>query len=280
MAEVDKQISLVLDPKWDCAVPVPVRFRYVVFSQQRTGSTWLQAVLSNSGRLGMPAEYLNIRYCGKMAQRLLGSSLGEDAVGVREYMAAVERVRTSPNGVFGIKLQPNQLFRMVGADIGKAIEFLQRFDAVVCLARHDKLGQAISGAKASALNKWHNDGQAADLSGLREDSFNRLVASQLARYLDEAEKMRMIRQALGAKAMELSYEDLLAQGSGAFCRIFDFLGEPFDERFLAPDRKVRFAERAPVEQDLQLKQSFLDFIQGRAQPVRSQLYSTTAGVAA
>jgi LPS sulfotransferase NodH len=164
--------------------------------------------------------------------------------------------------VFGIKLQTNQLFRLTEGKNDKALNILGKFDAVICLSRRDKLGQAISGAKAAASRKWHIDGTDIDASHIQMRPFFSLVATTLQRYLEEEDQMEALARSLNNKVMRLEYEDLVEGGAAAFAKVFEFLGVPFDAKYLDRNGKIKYADRPPSHSSDEFRRQFLNFIQG------------------
>ena len=74
----------------------------MIASAPRTGSTLLTGALRSTGRLGVPAEYLNPEMISAWANEW--GIPAEDAPGSRRYFDAILEAGTTPNGVCGIKL--------------------------------------------------------------------------------------------------------------------------------------------------------------------------------
>src|SRR5262252_6302708 len=94
-----------LDPRLDHPRDSDPTFRYVIFSQQRTGSRWLSSRLANLGCFGVPAEYLNTALIPGICDRIkypIKMVNGAYRFEVTAYLSAIERLRTSPSGRFGI----------------------------------------------------------------------------------------------------------------------------------------------------------------------------------
>jgi LPS sulfotransferase NodH len=145
-------MEALISERWDRSDGVATRFRYVVLSLQRTGSELLCASLQQRG-LGIPFEYFNPKIAADIAGRL-GALDAKDRVSVPRYVAALHAKR-SRHGVFGAKLQPDQLQRVVGGNKEAAKTMLRRFDKVILLRRRDRLLQAVSLARSLYTNQWH-----------------------------------------------------------------------------------------------------------------------------
>ena len=87
--------------------------------------------------------------------RRLGCVDSADETDVPTYIRRLEAVRTTPNGVFGVKIQPQHLDRLNSGDSNAAGAFLRLFDKIVLLRRRDLLLQAISMARSELTGQWH-----------------------------------------------------------------------------------------------------------------------------
>ena len=91
------------DPKYDCVETTP-RVKYLILSEARSGSTMLSSALQASGIAGVPMEYFH-----PDAASCLPQPITEKVV--VQYITDLESRRTTPNGIFGIKLQLQQFKR-------------------------------------------------------------------------------------------------------------------------------------------------------------------------
>jgi len=228
--------------RFDCSAGAEPRRRYVILSPPRTGSNYVCGRLDNlADHLGVPMEYLHGDAIRALGARLLPGVSG--AVGVDRYLDAVAAVRTTQDGWFGTKIQPAQLMPLFDGDIDRAAAFLRRFDRLIVLARHDRLGQAISGAIAHLTGVWFNFGEEP---GLAERDIGRLlpvVHTLCQRYDHEDEVVRSLAARLGDRpVLHLSYEEIEADPDAAFRRVTAFLG--FDPR-QAEERSTVLTTRKP-----------------------------------
>ncbi|MEJ0018775.1 MAG: Stf0 family sulfotransferase [Acetobacteraceae bacterium] len=130
----------------EMAATVPADRCYVVLFTPRSGSTWLTALLSATGRLGYPEEYLNPEFVTDVA-RALGTRDPARLIGL------LQRRRKTPNGVFGIEVRAVDV-ALFGADT-----FFAGFAAgtlFYCLWRDNIVAQAVSLYRAVASGRFHS----------------------------------------------------------------------------------------------------------------------------
>lgn len=209
--------------RFDSAVVGAPRRRYVIFSSPRTGSNYLCARLNNArDRLGMPMEYLHADAVRLMGARLFPGT--EGTIDLEHFMAAVAAVRTTRDGWFGVKIQPNQLLPLIEGDIRRAAEFLRRFDRSIFMTRGDKPGQAVSGAIAHATGTWFNFGDEPDLAGMDIARLFPLIARLELQYDREERMMTEIASRLQDRpVLHIVYEDLLENAEKVFLDAAAFL---------------------------------------------------------
>jgi LPS sulfotransferase NodH len=200
------------------------KHRYAIFSSQRTGSNYLCARLNNvKNSLGIPMEYLH-----PDAIHFLGARLFPDSVGpikLERYLDAVARVRTTRDGWFGAKIQPNQLLPLFDGDFNSAARFLGSFDRLIFITRRDKLRQAISGAIAYATGTWFNFGDEPNFEAI---DFARLfpnIDRLHSQYVDEERLIGEISSQLADHPLlHITYEDISLNPQETFERCAAFLG--------------------------------------------------------
>lgn len=245
---------------WDIGDGRAPRLQYVVLSLPRTGSEFLCASLRRRG-IGVPMEYLG------MAMTSIAKRLGcmDEAGGTSllPYFAQLHAKRTTPNGIFGIKVHPLHLKSFAREDIGAAAEFLNVFDRVLVLRRRDRLLQVISLVRAHLTEQFHI---------LADDSERRvtqpdhilfgLIATHLANILkDERYVARVIAPLAPEKVTELWYEDL---SDGAVEALGTALAAAAGDSRAVPrlDADHAIPRRGDPEEALDLKRRFLAYIAG------------------
>lgn len=116
----------------------------VIASTGRCGSHMLGHALHETGAFGFPLEYLNPANLAEWKRRL-GTSSAE------ETLRQIQRRRTSPNGVFGIKVHYSHLKIVGGFSRLNALLPNARY---VNLTRTNLLAQAVSLSIASQTGVW------------------------------------------------------------------------------------------------------------------------------
>jgi len=270
------RVSTALNPLLDQHEPHQTLARYVIFSQQRTGSTWLCARLINTGYLGVPSEYLNGRVIPQISQRLLAGKpqAGQMTGSLQSYMQLVESARTTPGGCFGTKVQINQLMPLFKNDLDSAAKFLQRFNAMVVMTRRDKVGQAISGAISTLSGKWFSDGQEAPIGRDKVPELVKTAYALLARYQREAVQMEALCAQYKGKQMHLDYEDMLSDADGVMRKVTSLL-EP--SRVWTPEADsalLSLPEPPPGLLAKEIREKLLEFIQGQGHIARDRFMTT------
>lgn len=133
------------------------RLRYLLCSTPRSGSTLVGDILQRSQAAGNPQEYLNARL---MAAWLRHKGRLDGELALDEYLHDLESRRTTPNGVFGIKVHFEHLLFLWQKDPAEMASFLRRFDRIVLLTRRDKIAQAVSLYKARVTQIWTSEDRA------------------------------------------------------------------------------------------------------------------------
>lgn len=154
MIKISDKNRREMSPERDFPEAVPVSRRYCILSSPRSGSTLLGRMLSTTRLAGDPQEFFNppLLACER-------ESTGNEKLGWNEFLRRMESRRTSPNGVFGMKMHYSQMLGAFGAKTPnqRMVAFLKRFDHLVWIRRRDKLGQAISQAIAQHTQVWSSE---------------------------------------------------------------------------------------------------------------------------
>lgn len=215
----------------------------------------LCSALSQSGVAGQPEEFFSLSARQRYAARhrmWTPDTLLDD----------VQWKRTTPNGVFGIKIHAADFVDMFGKDrIHEAgASFLGRFDRLVLCWRRSKIDQAISNILATERGLWTHRGpehpefparsfRPADI----ED-----ISLEIARM---AGQERFWREYVGhhSQAMlEVAYEDLATAPDATVARVLAFL----DIRLPEGTRPRPTTQRLANKTNEQLKAAYLAAIGG------------------
>ena len=177
---------------------------YLLAFGHRSGSTLLRSLLTATGSMGVPAEYLNPR---DAMPRWVGTS---GAHTMSEYFDYLLREKSTPNGVFGMKsIYPH----FEALDIADLIEHFLGPATYVYLEREDILRQAVSLALAHATGVWYNreqePGQAKRDADLPYD--DPLVMTSLDRLRRDRVSWDEFFKRRGIDPLRLTYEQLVAK---------------------------------------------------------------------
>jgi LPS sulfotransferase NodH len=206
--------------------PRPPEHPYMLATVPRTGSSSLSHLLWQTGCLGAPLEYLNF----------LASGPARFAVAEPENQAELWRsmlhLRTSPNGVFGVKcfsLQMRELQQRNPLLLRKVFSTLLLRGAetrVVRLKRRDRVAHAISYARAAMSGIWRKEQEVG--GGVAVDYSDKAVDQALA-YIDQQEAdWDMLFAELGIEPLMLWYEDAAEQPDEAVRSVAAFLDVEID----------------------------------------------------
>ncbi len=236
---------------------VPATLRYAILSSPRSGSTLLARMLRETGLAGDPLEYFNPRLL--VAERVRTQN---PKLNLRQFLEVMEKRRTSPNGIFGIKMHFSQLMRVYGSKTpgaprpnpGVGAQLLKRHDKLIWIRRRSKLRQAISQRIALATQAWSSEERAA---GEKKLSIHPLAVLTSLRAV--AAEDRYWERLIGLHkldVLEVWYEDLVADYEGQCRRVLAHLGIDGDVAAVpAPP-----IERQHGEVNDQLYKAVMDYI--------------------
>lgn len=177
--------------------PEPVA-GYVLAMTPRSGSTWLARMLTATGRLGRVEEWF------LPGHPLVGLAHPRS---LDEYVEAVKRAATGPNGVWGVKGDLPQL-----ADVLPDLP-----GPVVYLTRQDRVAQAISLYRAVVSGRWQEPVPPGEVP------FDAEAIEQWAGHLARMESAW--EEALESRSvLRITYEALCADPRGTVLRIARFVG--------------------------------------------------------
>jgi len=244
---------------------VPVRMRYLILSQPRTGGTLLSAALERCGHAGVPFEYLNPACMTALFKRL---GTPNKATSLHNVIAELEDRRTTANGVFGLHLHLEQLSKVLKTS-ETALRWINRFDHIIFLYRRDKLAQAISLYRSVQSTVWFEstteDGDRLPREWLLDPW---MIARHVANLGGQEGMIRTALATLRRPVIEISYEMLDQEFAATWKRVLEFLGLPEtpaeqvypDLRRMRDDASEKLAERfmaALRDSDLALDDAFV-----------------------
>lgn len=209
-----KDFGYLTGPQFDFAHPAPCTRSYIIASSERSGSTYLAMLLWETGFLGAPWEYLNHDSEMKfMAGRLRPADLDD-------YFRQVVALRTSPNGVFGLKAHYHHFAKI----LEHCPSLLDRLPPprFVVIERRDRLGQAISLARAIQTGAWSSYAVAS-----REPAYDRaLVEKCLLKVKLQADGWTQWLADRAIVPLTVDYDELVAAPSTVLERVRAFIEPP------------------------------------------------------
>jgi LPS sulfotransferase NodH len=141
-----------------------------------------------------------------------------------DFVGALQRVRTTPNGVFGAKLQYSE-FHAIRRDADVDLLDLLQPRRIIFLTRRDHLRQAVSWFRAVELGLW-NTRRPPDPAPM-PPAFDKSAIEALVRQIEVAEAgWKEALNRCGAEVLTATYEELDADYEGVMAACFAFLGEP------------------------------------------------------
>ncbi|WP_386175140.1 Stf0 family sulfotransferase [Sulfitobacter sp. R86518] len=219
---------------------------YLLLSTPRSGSNMLVRALWQSGVAGAPEEYLTKQFMEDFSLRFALTKenlVSENAWrsgavvafgSIEEYFRRLMEVRTSPNGVFGLKMHASHFFldhlRLTNIRHQLSIEKLVR------IRRRDCVKQAISLILAKETNQWIVDPEWNSVSQEKSRpsqsiEYNRKRISNTIQYLNCLELfLDELVSDWGLPLKTVYYEDLCKDYRKEMFRIFSFIGVPVSER--------------------------------------------------
>lgn len=212
-------------PEFDLPTPTARLRPYAICCAARSGSTLLCDLLRRSGKMGVPEEYLNPEHlAAEMAPRL-GAQSSDGTVVAATYLRELIRRRTTPNGVFGIKVLWSQAERWLPSSTFRGL--MARSD-LIWLRRRDVLAQAISLVIAQQTQVWHH----RDAAGPRPEPFYDAEAIRrvLGAILSEEWAWGRFFEANQEQPTVVWYEDIVADPErvcGAICAAVGVAAGPF-----------------------------------------------------
>jgi len=120
--------------------------KIAIISTPRCGSSLFCDLLANTGQLGDPKEWINMRYISAYSRYFKTPNID-----LGKYLKFVIEKTTTNNGCFSINFHISQFIEMHKKGFNV---FDLGFDHIYFLSRNDKLAQAYSLAKAQITDQW------------------------------------------------------------------------------------------------------------------------------
>jgi LPS sulfotransferase NodH len=183
----------------------------IIASTQRCGSHMLGHALQKTESFGFPLEYTNPPNLHEWKKRLGMESF-------HQVLAEIQRRRTSPNGVFSIKIHYSQIKEFGGFEKLQAL-FPSAY--YILLTRKSVLRQAVSLSIASQTGVW--------ISGQRPVNANPKYSFEhikecLRKIILDNSSWRYLLAASGCNYIEVEFEDFCNNPEESTKEIAAFLG--------------------------------------------------------
>ena len=193
---------------------------YVISATQRSGSTVLCHLLTATGAMGVPTEYFGAGAETSAIGRRLDAVGTDGRLRLGRYLAALIRRRSTPNGVFGVKMHFHQLETRSNR---RPLQKLLVDARYVWLRRRDPIAQAISFALAQRTGRFQESRDVARPSNDPPFELREVLNAWRGLALQDA-GWQVYFQANGIAPLEVWYEDMLADPDWTCRRIGQFLG--------------------------------------------------------
>jgi trehalose 2-sulfotransferase len=184
---------------------------YAICATPRSGSNFLCQLLASTGALGKPLEYFNVK----------GRRIHEDPYYPDDPAEQFRRIMTvgaTPNGVYGLKLFPEQ-HDLVSTTYAWT-KLLPNLKFIV-LERRDILGQALSWVRATQTDRYLSTD-----SPQRADTYNgEMIRSSLRLVVGRRARWSMFFARTGITPLPVFYEDVVANPQTEVDRIAAFIGD-------------------------------------------------------
>jgi len=214
---------------------------YVICGTPRSGSTMLCRMLTESGIAGAPHSYFSKVDIAEWAAHwgVDIASGTETAAFDREYLAAMLKAGGAGTGIVGVRVMYSSLAdaqKRVNRALGRQLDIADGFAAVfgpliyIHLSRQDKLGQAVSLARAEQTGLWHLNADGSVFEGGASQAEPVYDGERIGAILAELERddaaWAGFFAARGIAPLRLTYEGLTAAPQNALGRVFEALGLP------------------------------------------------------
>lgn len=207
---------------------------YLICTTPRSGSNLLCSLLSQSGMMGRPGEYLNPTSISNLSNKHGLFSPGQPVL-LDEYLNFLMQKFSSKNNVFGLKVLSNQFEPLINLPPLKA--YTQRCK-LIWLSRRDVIAQAISMYIASETDAWKSIHENSEKRATVEYDEAKLARSTdlLTTYNLGWMQFFAINQ---VEYLSVTYEDLVAAPNDVCHQVCNFCGVYPDHTFSIEDSPLK-----------------------------------------
>lgn len=214
----------------DCPPYDGERVSYIICAPPRVGSYLLCDLLYGSGVMGVPAEYFHPDLCIKVMAERFGLLRG-DRVDLPAYTETLKKLRTTPNGVFGVKIQ----YWMMGPLIKNRL-ISKHFPGAkfIYLTRRDLVAQGVSFEIARQTDQW------TSLQAKKEPAYDR---SRVIDALNFSVKEQVSWETFFAlneiEPYRITYEQLIEDTGTVGRKICAYVGVTTDNTFSIDQARLK-----------------------------------------
>jgi len=213
---------------------------YTIWFSQRTGSTLLNKGLASTGMAGDPGEWLH--YQNRHPETL-----------TREDLEQIWQNGTTPNGVFGLKINFEQrwidAFRKMfelPEETSRAEVWSTAFPNCtkhVYMTRRNKIRLAVSWWRAIVSGEWHRQYGEKPLEQDLTDKYNfDAIQHLLMESIMREAAIEDFFTESGIIPLTIVYEDFILDYEGTVRSVLEFLGIPLDNINISPPLFDRLAD--------------------------------------
>ena len=266
MLKEEKSVNKVIElcaPKYDLPPENKTSKRYIILSSQRTGSSYIARRLCNiKDQFGFPMEYLNLRAIRALLPRLFTDYDLKKDYPLNKYIEALTKVRTSRDGLFGNKVQPNQLAVILKNNKNLMKEFIYQHDYIVVMTRKNKLEQSVSNAIATITDEWHPGEKQFIFDNKKKEKAYKQINADILRFSKEEDFMLSIAKASKKPSLIIEYEDIQSNPNESMKRLVNFLSQNNSGESIEEDNYVEVPKKNSSELNQELKNNYMKFISG------------------
>ena len=212
---------------------------YILCATPRSGSTLLCEMLAASGVAGRPHSYFRQEDIADWAEGwgLARGDFADDPAFDRAYLEAMRAEGSGDTGIFGLRLMAVSLAdasRQLDAIYPGLADTPARFERAfgpvlyIHLTRRDRIGQAVSRARAEQSGLWHRGADGKELERTAPPQPVRYDEDRIAALVAELEQDEALWRDFfathGIEPLRLTYEAMSANPQAALAEILDALG--------------------------------------------------------
>jgi LPS sulfotransferase NodH len=199
---------------------------YIVCTVPRSGSSLLCEGLCLTGLAGAPTEFFDRNTLLSFWERWRVKTFDD-------YLGALLKKKTGPNGVFGCKVHYPQY-----EDFLEDRDFSALFPNLkyIYVRRRDRVAQAVSYSRAIRSGQWSSD--QAPINPRPRFDFDH-VNSMLEAIRSDERRWEALFEKKGIEPYRIDYENLAAAYAGTVREVLDFLGIEASREIRVPQPTLR-----------------------------------------